>query len=212
MAIQLYRDDQPTVLPFSVDEARDELELVGHAHDSKIIRKIHAATRIWERYTKRAAVPQTWVYVVESELAAQAGHVVSGGLVEGRAQTETALACRPVLELPRPPVISVDKVESREDIEDDYSETDAADFKIEADSAVDDIGRVIWLPGKTVPSFRRITFSCGYDGGELPPECQETILKMVVHSFHNRGDMETKWPTALKSELHGQIAGNVGVA
>lgn len=205
MAIQHYIVAQPTDLPISVAEAKEELELIGQAHDSKIARKISAARSIWERYTGRAAVPQQWVFVIESELAREGGRTLVGSAGAGSAQVESRIACRHTVELPKVPFVSVDKVESKDAIDEDYTEpTVDQDYRIDPQA---NMGRLIWNLDAALPSFRRITYTAGYNPGELPAEYQETILKLTVFGFENRGDIESKLPTSLVAELRGQSTG-----
>lgn len=190
-------------------EVKEDLELIGQAHNSKITRQIGAARGIWERYTHRAAVPQQWVFIVESEFAREGGQTLVGTAGAGRAQTESLVACRRVLELPMVPFVSVDGVQYKDCIEDAYvAAVVDDDYTVEPDA---NMGRLIWSNDKALPAFRRIVYTSGYDAGEMPAEYQETLLKLVVFLFENRGDVESKLPTSLMSELKGQGTGtNVG--
>lgn len=206
MSIQHYPITQPTALPVSLAEAKDELELIGHAHDSKVTRQIGAARAIWERHTKRAAVPQQWAFVVESDAAAEDYENLVGGPAGGRAQTQSLIACRRVLELPRVPFVSVDAVYSKEKVTDEYAAVDAADYSVED---TEQRGRVTWNEGVSIPPFRKIEYTAGYSAGALPADYQETILKLVVFLFENRGDVESKIPTAIMGEMMSQKTGTI---
>lgn len=207
MAIQLYQTQHPTELPVSVAEAKDEVELIGHAHDAKLARKIGAAREIWERHTKRASVSQKWRLIIESEFARDDYQSFVGGTVAGAVITESQLACRRVVELPWPPIVSVDQVQSRTSITDDWADVDADDYVVDLTA---EVGRVTWKSTATLPPFRQIDFTAGYETGNLPADAMETILKLVVFLFENRGDVESKIPTAIMGELQSQATGTRG--
>lgn len=206
MAIQHDPIAQPTELPVSLAEAKEELELIGHAHDSKVTRQISAARIIWERHTKRAAVRQQWAFTVESDAAAQDYENLVGGPAGGRSQTQSLMSQRRVIELPRVPFVSVDAVQSKEKVTDVYATTDAEDYTVET---TQQRGRVIWNSGVSLPPFRKITYTCGYAAGELPADYQETILKLVVFLFECRGDVESKLPTSIVGEMSSQKTGTL---
>lgn len=108
-----------------------------------------------------------------------------------------------MLELPAIPVITVDSVQVKQCVQDEYADAEATAYTVRI---VDGSASVTWLPGESVPPFRRIEYTAGYED-DLPEDFQETILKLVVHSFTERGDVESRIPRALMSELRSQSTG-----
>lgn len=161
----------------SVLEARDQIEIPDDSFDTKLDLWIPAATEEFERMTRRAMVPQTWVY--ESEDAVRA------------------------IELPRPPLIEIVSVYSKDQIEDEWEEVDEDDYVVQTNRSP---ARLTWLDEQ--PRFIQVTYRAGYeDIGDVPAEYKLSILQLIAFSSENRGDVEAKLPTALKARIAGQAAG-----
>ncbi|MEM0926108.1 MAG: hypothetical protein AAGJ83_08735, partial [Planctomycetota bacterium] len=113
------------------------------------------------------------------------------------------VSCRRVLELPQLPVISVEKVQVKECVEDSFADAEAATYAVQTN---DGSAIVTWVQGESIPPFRRIEYTAGY-ANDFPEDYQETILKLVVHLFFQRGDVDAVIPRALMAELRSQSTG-----
>lgn len=163
-------------LAVSIDEAREQLE-VDESFDAKLNLWIPAAVGEYERMTRRALMPQIWS--LESQDAVRA------------------------IELPRPPLISVDEVQSKDLLEDDWVDVAADDYTLEANRSP---ARLTWVDDQ--PRFVRVVYTCGYESpDDIPPEFKLSILQLITFIAENRGDVEAKLPIALKAMIDGQSTG-----
>jgi len=163
--------------PVSAAEARDQIEAGDASFDSKLDLWIPAATRQFERMTRRAMMSQTWLL-------------------------ETEDLVREV-ELPRPPIIEVLTVKSKDQIEDAWVIVSSADYTVQLNRSP---VRLIWADSQ--PRFLQVTYRCGYtDVANVPADYKLSILQLIAHYSENRGDVDAKLPIALKALIQSQSSG-----
>lgn len=163
-------------LVVSLEEAREQLE-VDEDFDAKLNLWIPAAVGEYERMTRRAMMPQTWS--LESQDAVRA------------------------IELPRPPLISVDEVQSKDQLQDDWVDVDSEDYSIESTRSP---ARLTWIGDQ--PRFVRVVYTCGYQSpDDVPPEFKLSILQLLTFISENRGDVDARMPIALRAMIDGQSTG-----
>jgi uncharacterized phiE125 gp8 family phage protein len=163
--------------PVSPAEARDQIEVGDDSFDSKLELWIPAATAQFERMTRRALMPQTWMI-------------------------ETEDLVREV-ELPRPPLIEVTSVMSKERVEDEWEEVDEADYVVQENRSP---VRITWIDQQ--PRMVQVTYEAGYaSSAEVPADYKLSILQLIAHYSENRGDVEARLPIALKAMIASQGSG-----
>jgi uncharacterized phiE125 gp8 family phage protein len=164
-------------LAVSLEEAREQIEAFEDESDAKLNLWIPAATEMFERLTRRALLPQTWL--LESEDAVRE------------------------IELPRPPLISITSVKSKERIEEDWEDVADEDYTLQSNRSP---ARLTWLDGQ--PRFVQVIYTAGHANvADIPGEYRMTILQLVAFFAENRGDVEAKMPIALRAMIAGQSAG-----
>lgn len=161
----------------SLAEARDQIEIPDDSFDTKLNLWIPAATAEFERLTRRALLPQTWLLETEDVVRS--------------------------IELPRPPLIEIDSVFSKQNLEDEWEEVDEADYTLQTNRSP---ARLTWVDSQ--PCFIKVTYQAGYeDPADIPADYKLTILQLIAFIAENRGDVDAKLPIALKSMIGGQSAG-----
>lgn len=161
----------------SLNEARDQINIPDDSFDSRLALWIPAATEEFERLTRRALVPQQWLF--ESQDAVRE------------------------IELPRPPLISVDEVNIKDRLEDDWETITDADYELQSNRSP---ASLTWLDEQ--PRFVQVTYTAGYEDLSLiPAEYKISILQLITHLSENRGDVEARLPMVLKARIAGQGAG-----
>jgi uncharacterized phiE125 gp8 family phage protein len=164
----------PAQEPVTLSEAKAHLRVTDDAEDVTITALIGAARSIVEMRTGRALITQSWL---------------------ARFDAWPANACRPWLDLPRPPLRAVTAVHF-------YDATNTAQLWDPALYGVDVIaapGRIYRAPGAVWPAPGRmfasieIAFDAGYgdDPADVPAPLRQAILLQLAHLFENRE------PTAL---------------
>lgn len=155
----------PTTFPVGVDEVRARLKIDDEDDDEiGLKRLIAAATRVVENRTQRALITQKWKVTLD------------------------AFPCGAVIQLPRPPLLSVESIK--------YIDLNGVEQTLSSDDYVVDtstyIGTVYPAYGKSWPSTRserqavRITFFAGYGGAvDVEPDLVLAILFLVAHYKQN---------------------------
>lgn len=159
----------PTQLAVSVAEARTRLRLEDTATDTDVLRLLAACTNQVEHITGRALVTQQWRLVAP--------------LFNARCPTSGEL------DLPRPPLISVDQVQY---LDRNGNLQNLPDTEYE----VDDTGLIgcirpafgkIWPSTANHPSAVRVSFTAGYGPPEsVEPDIVIAILLLAGHLDINR--------------------------
>lgn len=108
------------------------------------------------------------------------------------------------IELPLPPVTAIVSVKSKDNLEDAWVAVDSADYIVDITRSP---AEIVWIDSR--PEFVQVTYECGYAAGSAPANFKVTLLQLIAFVFENRGDIEARMPTALKSRLQGQSAGTV---
>jgi uncharacterized phiE125 gp8 family phage protein len=166
-----------TQYPITPAEAREQIEVGDDSFDAKFDIWIPAATRDFERMTRRAMLPQTWL--VESEDAVRE------------------------IELPRPPIIEVISVKSKDRLEDEWVDVDEADYVVQLNRSP---SRITWLD--TQPRFIQVTYTAGHaTADDVPADYKDSILQLIALKAENRGDVDYRMPIALKAHIASQQAG-----
>lgn len=166
--------DPPDVLPVTLETAKihERIDIDDAENDAYIEAQLAASVNLAQEFTRRAFITQQWEF-------------------------QTNKVCQ-VIQLPRPPLISVDEVVT---VSRDGTETvmDADNYLVDV---ISQPGRVIFnngIPGITNTIFDtvyatspypviRIKFTAGYgdDGESVPPQIKQGILQCFGHLYENR--------------------------
>lgn len=179
MDFLLRRTIRATELPVTLAQAKNQVGLPVSVteYDDHLQMLIGAATDQFERMTRLALLPQTWVY-------------------------ERQQPCK-AIELPRSPLLSITTVESKENLEDSFVAVDSADYTLESDRSP---ARLTWADSmpKYIRVTYQAGYA---NPNAIPSETKLTILQIVTHYFENRGDTHADFPVALKGLIESQSAG-----
>lgn len=166
-------------------EAQKKLTLDGSEYD-KVTGFLVAAREACEAFTRRAFIAQTWVASFD------AMNGVSGNdfwMLDG-VNCQTVLMIPRVIELPRPPLVSVDSIEYYSDGSDTPTTFPSSLYQV---SMIGNRGRVMLRTGSVWPSGLRpmdsivITYTCGYGtANEVPQSIKEAIVELAAHWYENR--------------------------
>lgn len=166
--------------PVSVVDAREQLNIIGSDDDAMITRAIGAATRKFERHTRRALLEQSYRLEIEN----------NNGPIE----------------IPRPPLVSIDSIKSKQQLTDSWTTVAADDYTLQSSR---EPAQITWDSG-TTPPYVQIDFTCGYaTSDDVPEDYRMSILQLVAFMYENRGDVEAKIPLALRGMLDSQRVGCV---
>lgn len=176
---------QPSAeLAVSLDMAKLHLRVDSDDEDPLILQHIRAAQREVERQTRRALTGGRWELALDR---APSGRV---------------------LELPRPPLRSVESIT--------YTAPDGSEATLPPEAYVVDtrplVGRIVLAPGASwpaladVPAALRVVYDAGYE--TVPEDLQDAILLIVGHRYANREDVvlgtsATAIPQASQAILNG---------
>jgi uncharacterized phiE125 gp8 family phage protein len=166
-----------TQYPITPAEAREQIEVGDDSFDAKFDIWIPAATRDFERMTRRAMLPQTWL--IESEDAVRE------------------------LELPRPPIIELITVKSKHRLEDEWEDVDPANYTVQLNRSP---VRITWLDSqpRIIQVTYSAGYPTADD---VPADYKDSILQLIALKAENRGDVDYKMPIALKAHIASQHAG-----
>lgn len=152
--------------PITLDEAKDHCYVTGSDWDTYLNTLITAAREYAETETWRAIIDATYEYKLD--------------------------AFPDEIELPKPPVRTVDKIEY---IDTDGNTQTLASSKYDADTD-GEYGRIQEAEGESWPDTDdvynavTVTFTAGYDGSaakyELPKQIKQAMLLLIKHLFDNR--------------------------
>lgn len=101
---------------------------------------------------------------------------------------KNVLPARATVELPRPPLVTLDKVEEYNVGDDTWDTVDASDYLV-----VDDGGETPAQvePTGTWPANRlRFEYTAGYAAGDEPSQLDSALLELAAHHYEHRGDAE----------------------
>lgn len=169
----------PAIEPLDLDEVKKHLRFGPTSEDTLIDAWISAARQYFEQATGRQLIAATWEYALDR------------------------FPCDRSIELPHPPLISVESV-TYDDASATEQTLDPANYAVSAPSGPQATrGRISLLSGLTWPQTVlqakavRIRFVAGYGAaiGDVP-EIVKTALYLLVATFHK-----------YRSEVHEQIAG-----
>lgn len=195
-------------LLFSLDEAKIHLREDGDAADAEITRKVYAATRIAEQYTRRVFIERQFEMTLEAfpRAAWIDTHAPQDGEVwPPRFGCLTASRRFPdAIVLPVAPLISVDEIS--------YSSTElSGDPEAPVVKTVNGVAdRSAWPPRilptygqcwpevACVPEAVKATFTAGYGDSEDVPEDIKEAVKLILGSLYEiRADMMVGAPVNL---------------
>lgn len=156
----------PTVEPVSTNEAREYLKVDDSTDDRMLHAQIRAVREEAEVFTRRSFLEQTWEMAIDGEIS------------------------RAVLEVPRPPLISVTSIKyySKDNTENTYG---SSNYTVETSGTP---GRVFLNDGAEWPSdlraFRSIvvTYKAGFGTSPtaIPPLIIEAILRQLSHLYEDK--------------------------
>lgn len=191
----------PSVEPITLAEAKVFLRVDVNDDDALITALVTAAREACERFTGRALVTQTWTQFRDDWPGAN----LPGGALTG----PFAVARGAVIEIPRPPLLSIVHVKT-------YDDTDTATIWAASNYLVDtasEPGRLIARTGVALPEATRtaagieIRFDAGYAPddigspsdliGNIPGGLVEGIRRLVAYLYENRGDCGAEEAAAL---------------
>ncbi len=187
----------PAVEPITLAEAKVFLRVDLSNDDALIGALVTAARDACERFTGRALVAQTWTLFRDD----WPGVARADGQLSEGTQTAPAVATRgAVVEIPRPPLLSVVHVKT-------YDDTDTATVWPADNYLVDtasEPGRLIARAGAALPEATRtaagieIRFVAGYaaddsgsptdPAGNIPGGLVEGIRRLTAYLYEHRGD------------------------
>jgi uncharacterized phiE125 gp8 family phage protein len=163
----------PTIYPIDLEEVRRQLRITSTSEDSLLDTYIGAAVDYFEEYTGRQIMAATWDYVFEAFPLAQTDRPYLNY----------------VIELPKPPLLSVVSVTYDDGTSPQPTLTEAVDFTVSAPrgpyagrGVILRVGSTEW---PTTSGSIRIRFRAGY--GEHPgdvPKVIQGILYFMVGHFH----------------------------
>jgi uncharacterized phiE125 gp8 family phage protein len=171
----------PALEPVGLAEAKAHLRLDTDDEDALVSALIASARHVVEAFTERALIEQEWRLLLDRWPGTPFS--LRDGL--GRASASTRL----FLEVPRPPLISVEHVKL---FDQDGEETlwEATNYFVDTVSAP---GRLVRRRGVSWPLLRRdingveIKFRAGYGAAEdVPQPIRQAILMLVAHWYENR--------------------------
>ena len=173
----------PAAEPVSLAEAKAHLRIDSADDDSLITALISAARQAAESHTRRALITQTWRLTLDRFPAAP--QPWWGGVREGADMP----AAGSVIELPRPPLVSVTSVTTYDDA-DNATVASAASYFVDTDGV---LGRVALRSGKTWPVTLRVAggvevlFVAGYGAASAVPQAiRQGMLMQIGHLYENR--------------------------
>ena len=173
----------PAAEPVSLAEAKAHMRIDSAADDSLISALITAAREAAEAHTRRALVSQTWRLTLDGFPAPPLPWW------DGVRQAADMPGAGSVIELPRPPLVSVTSVTTYDD-GDNPTVASAASYFVDSDS---EPGRVALRSGQTWPAVGRVAggveviFVAGYGAASAVPQAiRQAMLMYIGHLFENR--------------------------
>lgn len=175
----------PAVEPVGEAEAMAHLRLDDDAELALVHGHIRAAREFVEAWTGRALISQSWRLSLD-------GWPRGGGDAwwDGARQGAMAQAAARYIEIPKPPLRSIDLVALFNDA-DQQTVWTAANYYTDTQSAP---GRLVLRNTSSAPAPERaanglqISFSCGYGdaGGDVPAALRQAVLMLAAHFFEQR--------------------------
>ena len=185
----LTRTVEPTVEPVSLAEAKRHANVVATDDDTLISALLQAAREQVESDASRALVTQTWRLKLHSFFA-------------------------DLIELPRPPLVSVTKIEYL-DLDNVSQTLPAAYYHVDADRSPGVIWRdedYTWPTLSDRPNAVTITYVAGYGAAAaVPARAKQAILLLVGHWYRSReavGQVGSEIALAYQRLINGLRAGS----
>jgi uncharacterized phiE125 gp8 family phage protein len=185
----LTRTVEPTVEPVSLAEAKRHANVVATDDDTLISALLQAAREQVESDASRALVTQTWRLKLHSFFA-------------------------DLIELPRPPLVSVTKIEYL-DLNDVTQTLPVVYYRVDADRSPGVIWRdkdYVWPTISDQPNAVTITYVAGYGAAAaVPARAKQAILLLVGHWYRSReavGQVGSEIALAYQRLINGLRAGS----
>lgn len=173
----------PASEPVSLAEAKAHLRIDAADDDSLITALITAAREAAEAHTRRALVTQSWRLSLDGFPAA------AQPWWDGVRRTANVAADGSVIELPRPPLVSVTSVTVYDD-DDSATIAAASSYYVDSDR---EPGRVVLRSGGTWPVVGRVAggvevlFVAGYGAASAVPQAiRQGMLMLIGHLYEHR--------------------------
>ncbi len=173
----------PASEPVTLAEAKAHLRVEVADEDSLITALIVVAREAAEAHTRRALVTQTWRLTLDRFPAALQPWW------DGVRQVADMPGDGNIIELPRPPLVSVTSVTVYDDADNPVA-VPAASYYVDSDS---EPGRVSLRSGKTWPAVGRVAggvevvFVAGYGAASAVPQAiRQGMLMLIGHLFERR--------------------------
>ena len=180
----------PATEPVTVAEFHEHAHTEGLGQDDKITALLKTARLNAEDFCGRAFITQTWKGTIDAEYSGITGHPYVDEMLYGHSQS--ASACIPrVIELARPPLISVSSIVYYLDDGTDSATTFSASSHYVSTTGL--MGRVMLRTGQQWPAGLRpidsivITYTAGYgNASDVPQDVKEAIIEWAAHMYENR--------------------------
>lgn len=165
--MRMFRTVPPTQYPVSLVEVKAHLHIYHSDEDAKLDAFIAAAVNRLDGYygiLNRALLPQTW-----------------------RLQLDCFPPC---IDLPLPPLISIDQFQYLDDLDTWVDVTDS-EYQLINNGEVPSVLvpsylEQAWPTPKLQPDSIRIVFTCGYQPGHVPEDIKSAILMTISTWNENR--------------------------
>lgn len=191
-------------LPLSLEEAKQQARVEVDADDDLITRLIGTATEYAEAYTERAIMPQVWEALYD------------------------CFPSRSIIEVPRPPLISVDSI-TYLDSSGAEQTLSSAFYRVQVPRGPYAAkGKVILQPGRSWPAALRgpgavrVRFTAGYsdeyESAGIPETLKSALAIYVAELYENRestvltGAVMQEVPFSVKTLLWPFVVDKFGVA
>ena len=183
----------PAGEPVSLTEAKAHLRIDSADDDSLIGALITAARQAAEAHMRRALITQTWRLTLDRFPAAPQAWW------DGVRQAADMPGDGSVIELPRPPLVSVTSVTAYDDA-DNATVAGASSYFVDSDG---EPGRIVLRSGQTWPAAVRVAngvevvFVAGYGAASAVPQAiRQGMLMLIGQLFENREAMDGGAATA----------------
>ena len=180
----------PSAEPVTADEFKAHSRISGTDEDDKINAFLEAARLNAEQWTGRAFITQTWRASFDCAYSGVTGRPYVDAMMYG--YNGAGYDMPRVIELARPPLISVSSIVSYPDDGVEAAATFSSTYYSVSTSAT--LGRVMLKTGQSWPNGLRpmdsivITYTCGYgaSASAVPQDIREGILEWAAHMYENR--------------------------
>ena len=106
-----------------------------------------------------------------------------------RMEFDNVLPARATVELPRPPLSSLDTVERYDEADEAWETVPAGDYQVVRDA--EQVPATVEPVDTTWPVDRlRFTYTAGYAAGSEPSQLKTALLMLAAHLYEHRGDAD----------------------